>query len=159
MAHETTQLDPAPVTPLSFENATPRAPRLRLAPARAGRGVMDGGWWPRSRDTTAELTELVAALTEPGDKVTRVNIDFDDWDAIPLRITVLGREVRVGWLAHRDHVVAVTSGRADAVLLLVIPPGATPSSAEAALARSAVETGAALPQEILASCDISTRRG
>ncbi|WP_433466421.1 DUF5994 family protein [Spirillospora sp. CA-128828] len=159
MARETTQLDPAPATPSSAESATAPAPRLRLAPGRAGRGVMDGGWWPRSRDTTAELTELVAASTEPGDTVTRVNIDFDDWDAIPLRITVLGREVRVGWLAHRYHMVAVTNGRADPILLLVIPPEATPSSAEAALARSAVETGAARPQEILASCDISTRRG
>ncbi|WP_021593292.1 DUF5994 family protein [Actinomadura welshii] len=159
MARETTQLDLALATPSSAESAMPPAPRLRLAPGRAGRGVMDGGWWPRSRNTTAELTELVAALTEPGNTVTRVNIDFDDWDAIPLRIIVRGREVRVGWLAHREHMVAVTTGRADPILLLVIPPGAAPSSAEAALARSVVETGVAMPQEILASCDISTRRG
>ncbi|WP_412520925.1 DUF5994 family protein [Actinomadura madurae] len=101
MARETTQLDLAPATPSSAESAMPPAPRLRLAPGRAGRGVMDGGWWPRSRNTTAELTELVAALTEPGNTVTRVNIDFDDWDAIPLRIIVRGREVRVGWLVPR----------------------------------------------------------
>ena len=30
-------------------------PRLHLAPVRAGRAVLDGGWWPRSWDPVAEL--------------------------------------------------------------------------------------------------------
>lgn len=120
---------------------------------------MDGGWWPRSRDAATELTGLLTALDAPPDTATSVTIDFDDWDDIPLRITVLGREVRVGWLAYRDHMVSVTYRRADPILLLVVPPGAAPASAETALTRSAVETGEATPQGVLASCDISTRRG
>ncbi|GAA4231172.1 hypothetical protein GCM10022254_27610 [Actinomadura meridiana] len=161
MASDTGQLafPPAATTPPKL--TMPPRPRLRLAPGQAGRGVMDGGWWPRSRDAVAELTDLLTALTgtgEPPEVATRVTIDFDDWDEIPLRITVLGREVGVGWLAHRDHMVAITRGRAAPTLLLVVPPGATSSSAEAALTRSAVETGDMLPHEILASCDISTRR-
>ncbi|NKZ02344.1 hypothetical protein HGB48_00995 [Actinomadura latina] len=122
---------------------------------------MDGGWWPRSRDTDAELTELLTALARTGEAPgppTRVAIDFDDWDGVPLRIAVLGREVRVVWLAHLQHMVAITCGRADPILLLVIPPGTRPSSAEAALDRSVIETGDVRPQEILASCDISTAR-
>ncbi|WP_433227988.1 DUF5994 family protein [Actinomadura formosensis] len=160
MARDTTQLDPPPATAAPAE-PTPPAPRLRLAPGGAGRGVMDGGWWPRSRDTGAELTELLTALAGMGDApepATRVAIDFDDWDGVPLRITVLGQEVRVGWLAHLDHMVSITCGRADPILLLLIPPGAVPSAAEAALAGSAAGTGDAMPQEILASCGISTVR-
>ncbi|TDB99276.1 DUF5994 family protein [Actinomadura sp. 7K534] len=147
-----------------FDTAAPAAaasprPRVRLVPSGTGRGVLDGGWWPRSRDTAAELTELLTALAAPdGVPASRVTIDFYDWDEIPLRVTVKGREVRVGWLAHLDHVVAVTCGQADPLLLLVVPPGAAPASAEAALARSAIETGDMMPQEILASCDISTER-
>ncbi|MFG2086899.1 MULTISPECIES: DUF5994 family protein [unclassified Spirillospora] len=133
-------------------------PRLRLAPGGRGRGIIDGGWWPRSRAAVHELTALVTALAEPSDEITRVNVDFDDWDDVPLRITALGREVRVGWLANLDHMIAVTRGHADPTLLLVVPPGARPSSAEAALARSVVETEGVMPQEILASCDISTAR-
>lgn len=146
---------PAPAALPEHETAPPR---LRLAPGGGGRGVIDGGWWPRSRVAVTELTALVTALAEPSDMITRVNVDFDDWDDVPLRITVLGHEVRVGWLAHLDHMIAVTRGHADPTLLLVIPPAATPLSAEAALARAAVETEDVMPQEILASCDISTAR-
>ncbi|MFB4299170.1 DUF5994 family protein [Actinomadura sp. NTSP31] len=132
--------------------------RLRFAPGDAGRGVMDGGWWPRSRDAAAELPELVIALVERLGMVTRLTIDFDDWDHVPLRITVLDREIRVGWLPHLDRMVAVTCGRAEPVLLLVVPPETTRSCAEEALAKAAAGTGDALPAEILASCDISTAR-
>ncbi|MGH3241619.1 MAG: DUF5994 family protein [Spirillospora sp.] len=164
MAQDTGQLVSPPATTTPPELKAPPAPRLRLAPGQAGRGVMDGGWWPRSRDAVAELTDLLTALTalagagEPPAAATRVTIDFDDWDEVPLRITVLGREIGVGWLAYRDHMVAITCGRAAPTMLLVVPPGASSSSAEAALARSAVEAGDTLPQEILASCDIFTRR-
>lgn len=134
-------------------------PRLRLASGGLGRGVLDGGWWPRSRDAGTELTALLTALPGRAEApAASVTIDFDDWDDIPLRVTVRGREVRVGWLARLDHVAAVTFGRADPVLLLVVPPGTARSPAEAALARSASGTVDMLPQEILASCDISTDR-
>lgn len=157
MAHDSMRLASPPATLTAPERTTPPAPRLRLARDGAGRGVLDGGWWPRSRDTVTELTGLLTALPRPADiSVTRVSIDFDDWDDVPPRISVLGREVRVNRLPGPDHVVAVTCGPEDPMLLLVIPPGAAPSSAEAALARSAVEIGDLLPQEILASCDIST---
>lgn len=157
MAHDSTQLA------LAHDHAElPRlmrpTPRLRLAPGDTGRGVMDGGWWPRSRDAATELTELIIALAEPPERATRVTVDFDDWDDVPLRIAALGQLVRVGWLPHLDHMVAVTCGRAEPTLLLVVPPEATRSSAEAALAMAATEAGGVMPQEILASCDISTAR-
>lgn len=157
MARDSMRLASPPATVTAPERTSPAAPRLRLARDGAGRGVLDGGWWPRSRDTVTELTGLLTALPRPAEvSDTRVTIDFDDWDDVPLRITVLGREVRVNRMPGPDHAVAVACGSEDPMLLLVIPPGAAPSSAEAALARSAVEIGDLLPQEILASCDIST---
>jgi hypothetical protein len=33
--------------------------RLQLDPTMAGRGAVDGGWWPRSRDPDAELPGLI----------------------------------------------------------------------------------------------------
>jgi Family of unknown function (DUF5994) len=136
----------------------PTTSRLRLMPDDTGRGILDGGWWPRSRDAAAELTELAIALTDRLGMTTRLTIDFDDWDHVPLRITALGRVIRVAWLPHLDHMVAVTCGRDEPILLLVIPPETSRSSAEEALAKAAAGTGDALPQEILASCDVSTAR-
>jgi len=156
MAHHNAQLTYAPDAAVPAELPPPTMSRLRLVPGDAGRGVMDGGWWPRSRDAASELTELVTALIERLGMVTRVTVNFDDWGHVPLRITVLGQEIWVGWSPHLDHMVAMTCGRADPVLLLVVPPEASRSSAEAALARAAVEAGGAMPEEILASCDIST---
>ena len=161
MARDATQRAFLPAAATPHELSVPPTPRLHLVPGGTGRGVMDGGWWPRSRDTEAELTELLTALARTDEGVgpaARVAIDFDDWEDIPLRITVLGCDVRVCWLAHLEHMVAITCGRADPILLLVVPPATRPSSAEAALARSVIESGDVMSQEILASCDISTAR-
>lgn len=161
MARELTQFALPSASAAPRRLSTSPTPRLRLAPDGAGRGVIDGGWWPRSRDADAELTALLTVLGRAGETAepaTRVAVDFEDWDGIPQCVTVLGCEVKVGRAAYLGHMVAVTSGRADPLLLLVVPPGATPSAAEAALARSVIETGDVMPREILASCDISTLR-
>jgi hypothetical protein len=50
-------------TPTTAPPSRPTAPpglRSRLDPTMAGRGAVDGGWWPWSRDPDAELPELIA---------------------------------------------------------------------------------------------------
>jgi Family of unknown function (DUF5994) len=42
--------------------SAPPGLRLRLDPTLARGGILDGGWWPRSRDPDAELPELIAGL-------------------------------------------------------------------------------------------------
>ncbi|MDL4813742.1 DUF5994 family protein [Actinomadura opuntiae] len=149
MARHSAQLAhlPGAAAPLPLP---PASSRLRLAADGTGRGLIDGGWWPRSRDAAAELTELAIALTDRLGMATRLTIDFDDWDHVPLRVTALGRVIRVGWLPHLDHMVAVTRGRGEPVLLLVVPPETSRTSAQEALAKAAA--GDVPPEEILASC-------
>src|SRR2546429_6174405 len=44
-------------------------PRLRLKPAAPVTGYVDGAWWPRNRDLSAELPSLLAAL---GSRLARI---------------------------------------------------------------------------------------
>jgi hypothetical protein len=37
-------------------------PRVRTKPAGAQQGLVDGGWWPRSRNPESEFPDLVVAL-------------------------------------------------------------------------------------------------
>ncbi|MBC6460322.1 DUF5994 family protein [Actinomadura sp. HBU206391] len=142
------------VRPLAVSPAVSE-PRLRLALGLARRGVLDGGWWPRSRDAATQLTELAADLIEPLGMITRLAVDATDWDDIPRRIKVGDRAVKVGWFPDLSHMIIVTRGRQDQFMLLVVPPDATPHAAQAALEWAAAGTGSAPPREILSGCDIS----
>ncbi|HEU5027167.1 MAG TPA: DUF5994 family protein [Spirillospora sp.] len=154
MARHSTRLTGLPGTDVLPQLPPPTTSRLRLTPDGTGRGITDGGWWPRSRDAAAELAELAITVSARLGMPTRLTIDFDDWDHVPLRVTALGRVIRIGWLPHLDHMIAVTRGRGEPVLLLVIPPETSQSSAEAALAEAAA--GDRPPEEILASCGVPT---
>ncbi|MCD7440554.1 hypothetical protein K4B79_20305 [Streptomyces lincolnensis] len=108
--------------------------RLETTPDRGG--VLDGAWWPRSRDIAAELPVLVAALTEHLGPITRVGLDTVAWDALPTRLVVDDRVVHVDSFPVGDDTVLVTRGEADHFSLLVIPPHATPEAAHAAMAEA-----------------------
>jgi Family of unknown function (DUF5994) len=53
---------------------------LRLSPTLAGAGILDGGWWPRSRDPDTELPALIAGLESTLGPITKVAINLDAWD-------------------------------------------------------------------------------
>jgi len=59
-----------PNTALSTPPAT--EPRLRLKPAAPAMGHVDGAWWPRTRDLTAELPALLAAVAARLGRIDRV---------------------------------------------------------------------------------------
>ncbi|GLZ15027.1 hypothetical protein Acsp04_52620 [Actinomadura sp. NBRC 104425] len=149
MAHDTNDFTTGP-------RADPRGARLCLAAGTAHRGALDGGWWPRSHDASTELPELVAGLAGHLGRVTHLAIDTDYWEHVPGDITVAGRKVKVGGLPGLGHVVVVIRGRMDTFLLLVVPPEAAQTHAYAALNGSAAGAASAWPEEILATCDIST---
>jgi N-acetylmuramoyl-L-alanine amidase len=119
----------------------------------AGTGVVDGGWWPCSRDPDAELPGLIASLDASlGSMITRVALNLDAWDSAPRRVAVNGRRVRVGWFHHMNaHTIGVTRASQNRVVLLVVPPQATPAAAGVAMAMAADAANSARPADILAA--------
>ncbi|MFM9445250.1 DUF5994 family protein [Streptomyces acidiscabies] len=109
---------------------------VRLETTHDREGVLDGAWWPRSREIAAELPGLITALTEYLGPVTRVGLDTDAWEGLPTRITVDDRVVRIDPSPVGDDTVLVTRGERDLFSLLVIPPHATPDAARAAMAEA-----------------------
>ena len=136
----------------------PSAPpglRLRLDPTLSNGGVLDGGWWPRSRDPDAELPDLIAGLDSSLGPITRVALNLDAWDSAPRRVAVDGRRVRVGWFRQMDaHTVGVTRAAQDRVVLLVVPPQATTAAAQIAMAMAADAANNTGPADILAAAGI-----
>ncbi|MFI6490361.1 DUF5994 family protein [Streptomyces sp. NPDC050564] len=68
---------------------------LRLETTHACQGVIDGAWWPRSRDIGAELPSLATALTEHLGRVDRVGLDSSAWEELPPRLVIDDRVVHI----------------------------------------------------------------
>ena len=120
--------------------ATPPSspPRLHLAPVRAGRAVLDGGWWPRSWDPVAELPGLILDLDTSFGPIRQVLLNIDAWDCRFRRLAVGPRVVRMGWFTSLNPAVLIaTTERGDQIDLLVVPPGTAAATARAAMARAA----------------------
>ena len=89
-----------------------------------GSSPFDGAWFPRGRDLSVELPELIAELDRRGVRVERFTYALDAWSPAPRKLVVLGRTVRTGGFRSMDPgVVCLTweggTRRAD---LLVVPP-------------------------------------
>lgn len=150
--------DPATAPLLRTAPPAPLGMRLRLDPTLSNGGVVDGGWWPRSRDPDAELPGLIASLESAVGPITRVALNLDAWDTAPRRIAVDGRRLRVGWFRTMDpNMIGVTRGFQDRLALLVVPPQATTAAAEIAMAMAADPTNSARPADILAAAGINAQ--
>jgi hypothetical protein len=144
-----------PATAASTRPTEPRGLRLQLDPTMAGTGVVDGGWWPRSRDPDAELPGLIAGLESPLGPITRLALNLTAWDGAPRRVAVGGRRVRVGWFRQMDpDTIGVTRAGQNRVALLVVPPQATTAAAGRAMAMAADAATSAGPADILAAAGI-----
>jgi hypothetical protein len=119
---------------------------VRLETTHERKGVLDGAWWPRSRDITAELPALIAALTEHLGPVTRVGLDAQAWEPLPTRLVVDDRVVHIDSFPVGDATVLVTRGDQDHFSLLVVPPHTAPEAARAAMAE-AVRADSTTPAE------------
>ena len=65
--------------------------------------MVDGAWWPYSRDAAAELPNLIAAVDQRLGRTTlRIGVHQDAWRRIPRRIPARGRQVRIGWFRQTD---------------------------------------------------------
>jgi Family of unknown function (DUF5994) len=127
------EISPAPLAGL----------RLRLQPDGSGRGLLDGGWWPRTRDPAAELPGLVHALDERCGRITRILLGTADWDGSRPRRLAIGsppgsRVVKIGWFDSMPAglLTAISAGgeRTD---LVTIPPRASEEAASSAMLHAA----------------------
>ncbi|MER7842253.1 DUF5994 family protein [Streptomyces sp. NPDC096040] len=109
---------------------------IRLETTHDRQGVLDGAWWPRSRDIAAELPALIAALPEHLGPITRIGLDTAAWEELPTRLILDDRVVRIDSFPVGDDTVLITRGDQDHFSLLVIPPHATPDAARAATAEA-----------------------
>ena len=117
--------------------------RLSLVPATAPHTGLGGGWWPRSRDATAELPGLMAELSTTAGRVSRVALQVGAFDNIPHLLTVGGRKVHVAWFRYMNtNTVILTMAGRDDLVLLVVPPLAPPAAAAQALRAVASGPGA-----------------
>ncbi|MFE9248556.1 DUF5994 family protein [Streptomyces sp. NPDC007088] len=131
------------------------SPRLSLKDPDAPRGLLDGAWWPRSRDLTREIPQLVEALDSRWGRITRIAVNSRTWPAVPRRIAVPGHIVKVGWFTaeldpNKLLLLSYDVGRWD---LLVVPPGTEPAVAARLMAAASDASGPALTAtEHLAVC-------
>jgi hypothetical protein len=121
---------------------------LRLAFPRSSTadGVLDGGWWPRSRDPATELPALIAAVTDRLDPVRRITLNAAAWDGRPqIVMTIEGREVRLDWFGERDaHTISLIGSRRSRLDLMMIP---SDTATILALACLAIAAGAPTPHQ------------
>ncbi|MEI5098470.1 DUF5994 family protein [Streptomyces sp. PmtG] len=135
----------------------PSAPAVRLALKAPGppRGLLDGAWWPRSRDLLRELPDLTDVLDSHWERITRIAVNPTHWPVIPRKVPVHGHVVKVGWFTaeldpHKILLLSYTVGRWD---LLVIPPGTGADAAARLMAAASDPAGPALTASALMAAE------
>jgi hypothetical protein len=122
---------------------------LRLETTGSRQSLLDGAWWPGSRDVEREIPPLITALTEHLGPITRVGLDASAWNDLPTRLTVDGRVVRLDSFPVGDDTVLITRGDNDHFSLMVVPPATTPEAARTAMARAVHADNVTQAAEIL----------
>ncbi|MDJ1131526.1 DUF5994 family protein [Streptomyces iconiensis] len=117
-------------------------------------GVLDGAWWPRTRDVRGELPALLSTLTAHFGRITRVGLDAEAWEGVQKPLFVDGHLVHIDWSPLGDDTVIVTRGDYDHFCLLAVPPEATYEEAQAALGMAVRTDNEATGTQILATSGI-----
>lgn len=137
----------------------PDVPSVRLSLDQSGSrtGMLDGAWWPRSRDPARELVPLITELDGATGTVFRIGLNRATWDSHPRRVTAHGHVVKLGWYGPADaNAVRIFGEHREHLDLLMVPPGADASSAAAAMVTASDSTSQARATEVLTKHGIST---
>lgn len=143
-----------PTLPHPEPVAAPAA-RLALKTDGTSRGLLDGAWWPRSRDLSSELSALTDVLDPLWGRITRIAVNPKYWPVIPRKVPVDGHIVKVGWFTpeidpHKLLLLSYGTGRWD---LLVIPPETEAESAARLMAAASDCDGPPLTASALIIAD------
>jgi hypothetical protein len=124
-------------TPLaSTATEQPRqAVRSRMKPEAPTTGYVDGAWWPRSRNLSAELPTLLAVLAIRPGPIERVTYNLTAGNPTERR------------LPFGDHAGRLEDFRSQD--LLVVPPEAAPATAEHALTTASKRDNAETAKVVL----------
>jgi len=136
MADSDTPRPPRVLPDAVQHSVKPGTALLRLETTRLREGILDGAWWPRSRDIAAELPCLITELSRYLGPITRVGLDASAWEELPTRLIIDDRVVHLDSFPVGDDTVLITRGDRDHFSLLVVPPQATPDAARAAMAQA-----------------------
>ncbi|MGC4975380.1 DUF5994 family protein [Streptomyces sp. DT199] len=136
------------------------APAARLALKTddgTSRGLLDGAWWPRSRDLLSELPSLTDVLDPLWGRITRIAVNPTHWPVIPGKVPVGGHIVKVGWFTpeidpHKLLLLSYGTSRWD---LLVIPPETGAESAARLMAAASGHDGPPLTASALIAAEES----
>ncbi|MFF7720195.1 DUF5994 family protein [Streptomyces luteogriseus] len=120
-------------------------------------GLLDGAWWPRSRDLLSELPSLTDVLDPLWGRITRIAVNPTHWPVIPRRVPVGGHIVKVGWFTpeidpHKLLLLSYGTSRWD---LLVIPPETGAESAARLMAAASGHDGPPLTASALIAAEES----
>jgi hypothetical protein len=131
------------------------AARLALKTDGSSRGLLDGAWWPRSRDLPSELPLLTDVLDPLWGRITRIAVNPTHWPVIPPHVSVGGHIVKVGWFTreldpHKVLLLSYGTGRWD---LLVVPPETGAASAARLMTAASAYDGPPLTASALIAAD------
>jgi hypothetical protein len=141
-------------TLMIHESFSPPPLRLALKPEGAPAGLLDGAWWPHSRNLLRELPALTDVLDPLWGRITRIAVNPTHWPVVPRKVPVNGHVVKAGWFkAEQDqHQLLLRSYRLGRWDLLVIPPQTT-AAAAARLMAAATDTAVHLNASALIAAD------
>ncbi len=147
-------------TPHAESPPTPHTPlRLRLKPKAPATGYVDGGWWPRSRDLTTELTALAEVLAVRLGRIERVAYALSTWDIAPRSVDVGGLGVRLEGFTYQDqNIIHLTGSNDGRISLLVVPPETADAAGHDAMMTAGHRGNADRPEEILAGATLPAPR-
>ena len=138
-------------------DAPSSAPRIRLGPLTTQQTLLDGGWWPRSADVYTELPDLVRAIDHRYGPVRRVVLSAGGWTDQPRHIRVDGRTIRLSFFDSQPISLATAMCDGGHRIDLLVAPGESTDTAEAAMAMAATSENAVLSENIADVASIAPR--
>lgn len=121
--------------PTADNTATPTPLRLQLDPNRPAEPYLDGAWWPRSPELSAELPALLAALSSDLGSIALVGYHREAWNAAPGNLDLDGHSVHLqGFVSPNPPTLVVIADTGRRVTLRVVPPVTDEASASQAMA-------------------------
>jgi hypothetical protein len=118
-------------------------------------GVIDGAWWPRTREPLAEFPAVIAGIERRLGRPDRLAFNVNAWAEAPGSIVVDGQAVRLEGFRSLDERTVLVSGYGwHRLVLLVIPPEADERAAAAALTTAADPDNTEKAAQILVRCGI-----